>query len=103
MTSLADAAAHARAMSTAEHAPECRAEDAWGLRHIVPRWQYPDPACPGCVTDADRALWARLADEMEAYMAAGAAETGLGAPDRSAVDAGAVDVTTGVQSALEGL
>ena len=55
-------------MATAEHKPECRAEDPWGLRYIVPRWQYPDPDCPGCITDADRATWARLATEIDAYL-----------------------------------
>ena len=76
MTSLADAAAHARAMSTARHTPECPPRDR------LPRWvnEHDDdlriigghegpPPCPGCVTDAERALWGRLADEMEAYMA----------------------------------
>ena len=60
---------HCRAMSTAEHKPECRRADhlarCWGIREA---WTHPDPACTGCVTDADRALWARLADEVEAYL-----------------------------------
>ena len=67
-TDLEDFGAHARYMSTAEHRDDCRAEDAWGLRHIVPRWEHPDPTCPGCVTDTDRALWARLADEVDAWL-----------------------------------
>lgn len=28
----------------------------------------PDPACPGCVPDGDRRLFARLAREIDAYL-----------------------------------
>jgi hypothetical protein len=73
MSELAAFGAHARAMSTVEHAPECLGENPtpgeW------PRWVHPDSACPGCVTDADRALWARLADEVDAYLAPEPEET----------------------------
>ena len=55
---------HARAMSTAEHLPTC-------VRVLSGRYWAPikpDPECPGCVTDDDRALWARLADEVDGYL-----------------------------------
>ena len=39
----------------AEHAEECPGNPA-------------APPCTGCVTDADRALWTRLADEVDAYL-----------------------------------
>lgn len=69
MSDIAAFGAHARAMSTAQHKPECcgrrpNPNPRWGSAATV----YPDPACPGCVTDADRALWARLADEVDAYL-----------------------------------
>lgn len=66
MNSLEAFASHARAMATAEHVPTCRGHrpSRWGWAREV----HPDPACPGCVTDADRALWTRLADEAEAYL-----------------------------------
>jgi hypothetical protein len=58
---------HARVMSTATHKPECR---AWlPLNYRGHGWKYPDPGCPGCVTQPDRVLWARLADEADAYLA----------------------------------
>lgn len=57
---------HARAMSTAEHKPECLidCQDWRGIRSF----KMPRHGCPGCVTDAERALWARLADEADAYL-----------------------------------
>ena len=88
MSTLAAFAAHARAMASAEHVPTCcrcgRPYCCGCIGHPVehPLW-HPDgwtahaetcpgnpsaPPCPGCVTDADRALWARLADEAEAYL-----------------------------------
>lgn len=69
MSDLSDFRDHARAMATAEHRLECsrriRHARSWGIRETV---THPDPDCPGCVTDADRALWARLADEAAAYL-----------------------------------
>jgi hypothetical protein len=71
---------HARAMSKAKHKPECVARsEAWGrARAMFERWRgihwadVPDPGprpeCKGCVTSQDRALWARLADEADAYL-----------------------------------
>jgi hypothetical protein len=55
---------HARAMAGAQHKPECRRPlpiNGWSTSG--------DPGCPGCVTDADRALWTRLADEADAWLA----------------------------------
>jgi hypothetical protein len=75
---------HARKMSTAEHKPECEGDPgcAWtyrppcgfgtcgdGCKAPTTERPRPDPNCPGCVTDADRALWTRLADETDAYLA----------------------------------
>lgn len=58
---------HCRKMATAEHKPECAG-------HLPSRWGWareihPDPNCGGCLTDDDRALFALLADEVEAYQA----------------------------------
>lgn len=64
MSDLTAFAAHCRVMATAEHRPECAATDRWGLTRRV----RPNPYCRGCVTDADRALWTRLADEVDAYL-----------------------------------
>jgi hypothetical protein len=35
---------------------------------VIADGHYDPPRCPGCVTDADRALWGRLAAEVEAYL-----------------------------------
>ena len=67
---------HARAMAEAEHKPECERR--------VPDWLhardmhfyftgYDDPGprpepCPGCITDDERELWRRLADEADEYL-----------------------------------
>lgn len=79
-------------MATAEHRPECcrcghvwccgcldhPAGKPWGW--AMQRWEEhaetcpgnpSAPACPGCVTDADRAPFAALAAEIDAYRAAG--------------------------------
>jgi hypothetical protein len=67
MTELERFRDHAAEMATAEHVPDCAGMvgAVWGLKHV-----RPDPACPGCLTDADRALWARLAAEIDDYLAA---------------------------------
>ena len=69
---------HARAMSKAKHKPECddAYEDAY-LAQNLSRTEFMADcprACPGCVTDDDRALWARLADEADAYQSRHAEE-----------------------------
>ena len=84
MSELSEFGKHARAMSTRQHTEPCPwvnpakakrdsgraiwqlAEDQSAL-HLV-GFEATIPACPGCVTDADRALWARLADEVDAYL-----------------------------------
>jgi hypothetical protein len=71
---------HARRMATSGHKPECegtpervaeRTRNRMGYRAIFrehhPKLEPIEP-CPGCVTDADRALWARLAAEVDAYL-----------------------------------
>lgn len=60
---------HARRMATAEHQLECRGERDQHARQWAPLYVWPDPACAGCVTSADRVLWQRLADEADAYLA----------------------------------
>jgi hypothetical protein len=61
---------HAAEMAAAVHKPDCRAwvqrPNMWGWQDG--RWVTPDPKCAGCVTDADRATWARLAAEIDAYL-----------------------------------
>ena len=58
---------HARKMATADHKPDCRKPETdvrgWRGRH-------PDPACAGCNSVEDRALFGRLADEVDAYLEA---------------------------------
>lgn len=86
-------AEHARRMATAEHTPECVEKRRDALRKAGPKWDVnyddagdpvslswlgtvpPPNPCPGCVTDAERDLWARLADEAEAYLARDDEET----------------------------
>ena len=65
MSDLTNFRDHARAMSTAEHLPECGAwqDTRWSRRFVAP-----NPECAGCVNAADRKLWARLADEADAYL-----------------------------------
>jgi hypothetical protein len=75
MSDLQAFAAHARTMSTAEHKPNCPPRDR--VKLWINEWSeeegcwggYEKPAkCFGCVTDSDRALWTRLADETDAYL-----------------------------------
>lgn len=68
---------HARAMSTAQHKGECAVNEYYDDRRWGFRATHPDPACPGCVTDADRALWTHLADEVDAYLGVTDEEAGL--------------------------
>lgn len=58
---------HARAMVDADHKPECAEErkGSWGATYL----HRPDSTCSGCIPDAERALWTRLADEVDAYLA----------------------------------
>ena len=59
---------HARRMSTARHTDECGTWTNPKRLNAPRRWQSPNPACAGCVTPAQRDLWARLADEVDAYL-----------------------------------
>ena len=73
---------HARQMSEAGHTSECeqqttRAKNRWSHFRLFGEWLEewgkrpagPPFACAGtCVTDADRALWGRLADEADAHL-----------------------------------
>lgn len=67
MSDLEIARDHARRMSTAVHRDDCRGHQPsrWGWAREI----HPDPACPGCISDDDRAEWARQADEIDAYLA----------------------------------
>jgi hypothetical protein len=82
-----------RQMSTAEHLPECpsvTAREPWwpiwapvdedgnwcdrsgkpfqALGWLGPKPKWEPPKCDGCVSPSDRALFARLADEIDAYL-----------------------------------
>lgn len=63
-TELEQTRDHARRMAVADHAPECYGRAAPWLK-LTPR-----PGCRECVTDADRALWRAIADEIDAHLAA---------------------------------
>lgn len=54
---------HCRRMAKTQHLGGCSAD------HPAMMWRPADERCPGCVSDADRALWAQLADEIDAYLA----------------------------------
>jgi hypothetical protein len=72
MTELEAFGAHCREMATAQHRPDCLAKPTfrYGTRPV-----RPDPACTGCVTALDRAIWQRLADEVSAYLTTEPEET----------------------------
>ena len=59
---------HCARMAKAEHVPECLIDCCLDWRGIRP-FQIPSPHCTGCVTDADRALWQRPAQEVDDYLA----------------------------------
>lgn len=56
-------ARHCENMAVATHQPTCSAKVPHRINRV-----YPDPDCPGCVTEADRALWALLAAEAVARL-----------------------------------
>ena len=84
---------HCRKMADAGHSPDCafatgKALDRWGHFHLFREWPEkwgarpsgPPKPCPGdCVSDADRALFTRLADEIDAYLTPDADEPLWGA------------------------
>lgn len=78
MSALTDTRDHCRRMATAQHKPECpsleRRRDRWALAddnsHLTWVPAPPRRECAGCVTDTDRALFARLADEIDRYLGA---------------------------------
>ena len=67
MSALTTFRDHARRMSESKHVPECPSlrERRWGetAEQVAAR------ACDGCVSDADRALFAQLAGEIDDYLA----------------------------------
>lgn len=80
MSDLTQFRDHCRRMSESEHKPECPSltrEPSGGWVLTEPdnpmsgmTWHRPKPrpSCDGCVTDADRALFAQLAGEVDAYL-----------------------------------
>lgn len=62
MTSLRGFRDHCAEMARAQHRPNCQTA-GMGWWDLI----KPDPACNGCVSDEDRALWQRLADEVDDY------------------------------------
>lgn len=95
MSRLSAFRAHCRDMAEAEHKPDCPrvtavkpywppggwapidADGNWhrgvgpigGLGWLGPEPEWSPPPCDGCVSDGDRALWTRLADEVDDYEA----------------------------------
>lgn len=63
MSDLEQARDHARAMARAKHRPDCRVK---GRSRFSEDGRTP---CLGCVTDADRALWRQIADEITTHLA----------------------------------
>lgn len=65
MSDLTTFAKHASEMAASKHKPDCT-----GV--VLGRWSdrvvRPDPMCGGCVSDDERALWARLAAEVDEYL-----------------------------------
>lgn len=87
MSALTKFRDHCAAMATAEHKPECPSLTArkppwppggWvptdaanlmrGLTRPGPEPAWVPPTCDGCVTDADRALFGRMASEAATYI-----------------------------------
>lgn len=93
MSSLSAFRDHCRRMAEAEHKPDCphvtAAEPYWppggwapvdhdgnwdnsggpivALGWLGPKPEWSPPACDGCIGADDRALWKRLADEVDDY------------------------------------
>lgn len=75
---------HCRKMAAAEHKPECPSLTAVPPPRIYPKYDedgyiyamginlealsWKPPPCDGCLSDADRALFARLAGEVDTYL-----------------------------------
>lgn len=55
---------HARRMAKAKHRPDCP-----GLDPSRPYLKPDAKVCRGCVSEPDRVLWRRLADEATRYLA----------------------------------
>lgn len=95
-TDLEQTRDHARKMAGAEHRPDCRGQRPARTcptpnephpEHDLARWITCLGWCPGCVTDAERALWSQLADEIDAYLAPNPPDDGLFAePPRQLCD-----------------
>jgi len=85
-TDLEQARDHARTMAGAQHTPDCWANDRTlgpisgtasvrrcGLKephdaHQWTRWTWCPGVCGGCMSEAERAAWAKQADEYDAYL-----------------------------------
>lgn len=64
MSDLTQTRDHCRRMATAVHTDDCR-----DPRLRIWEKRRPHPDCPGCVPESDRALFAQLAGEIDAYLA----------------------------------
>ena len=62
MSRLTEFRDHCQRMATAEHKPECTLSRTHWLDI------HPHPECDGCLTDADRALFAQMAGEVADYL-----------------------------------
>jgi hypothetical protein len=79
VSSLGEFRDHCRRMAAAEHKPECPSLDPLKVRYVVPANDYTGPLwfglqpirpkCRGCLTDADRTLFAQMAGEIDDYLA----------------------------------
>lgn len=64
MSELAQLRDHARKVVASGHSPSCRvARPRW-----MTRWQSPDPACGGCLPEAERDLWLQISREIDVYL-----------------------------------
>jgi len=91
MSILTDFRDHCRKMAKVEHKPECpslgpKSRPIWAplgnANGDIEALQWlgmtpAPPTCDGCVSDVDRAWFAHLANEVDAYLAAGGADEPL--------------------------
>lgn len=72
MSDLAADRDHYRRMADADHKTEC---GEWTPGRWRDHYVHPKPGCGGCNPAADRALFKRLADEIDSYLAPSDATT----------------------------
>lgn len=59
---------YCRKMAAADHAETCGKSVQRGTYSTWTQWVRPAPDCDGCLSRADRELFTRLADEVDAYL-----------------------------------